>query len=213
MPYCETITTAQSLHIAVWHLSEELPTLLAMWGDEPLPYHYHASNNEKRCREIVATALLLRQYFGKDVAWHHTPEGAPRIDNYNISISHTHDYVAIALHPTRRVGIDIETIQERALRIAPRFMSESELAQLPPEEELLPDGTASRAIAIHMTWSIKEAVYKIHSTAVDFRNHIAVAQLHALPHGTTTVHLPATDTTIEAHYRRYDSCSLAWVID
>lgn len=213
MPYCETIVTPQSLHIVTWHLCEDLPTLQALWGNAPLPQHYPAGRNEKRCKEILATALLLRHYFRREVLWHHAPNGAPLIEGYNISISHTINYIAIALHPTRRVGIDIERIGERVMRVAPRFMSEDELSQLPPDNATLPDDTSCRALASHMIWSIKEAVYKLHPTAVDFRNNIHTSRLTSLPDGTTTAHLPATGHTMEVHYCRYDNCAMAWAIE
>lgn len=213
MPYCTTLTTPEQLHIALWHLNESLPQLLAMWGNSPLPLRYEQASAEKRRREILATALLMRHYFGHDTALHHAPNGAPFTNTHNISISHTLNYVAIALHPTRRVGVDIELIKERALRVAPRFLNECEMAQLPHDSLLLPDGTSARATAIHMAWSVKEAVYKLYSTAVDFRNDIHLSPFITLPNGSTTAHLPATNTTIDTHYQRYDNCSLAWVIE
>ena len=123
MPYCETITTAQNVRIATWHLTERLDELMALWGTNSFPQRLAEVGNEKRKCEILATALLMRELFGHDIELHHAPNGAPLIDEGNISISHTFTYVAIAHHPTRRVGIDIEIIGERAVRVASRILS------------------------------------------------------------------------------------------
>ena len=212
MPYCQTFTTPQQIHIAIWHLTETLDELMKLWGKEEYPQRFIEANAEKRRREILATALLMREYFGRDIALRHAPNGAPLIDEGNISISHTATHIAIALHPTCRVGIDIEKIGNRAERVVSRFMSANELAQLPQEDTSYTNGITDRALAIHMAWSVKEAVFKIHPTAIEFRRDIILSPMHTLPPGSVTAHLSDSDTPIEAHYTLYDGCSLAWTL-
>ena len=211
MPYCDTLITPQQIHIAIWQLTETLDELMMLWGKDDYPQRFMNVQAEKRRREILATALLLREYFGHDVELRHAPNGAPLIDECNISISHTGTHIAIALHPTCRVGVDIETIGRRAERVVSRFMSVEEVAQLPQEENLPAGDTTQRLIAIHMAWSVKEAIYKIHPTAVEFRRDIILSPMKALPSGSVTAHLSDSDTPIEAHYTLYEGCSLAWV--
>lgn len=206
MPYIETIVTPQSLHIGIWQLTEELPQLVALWGNAEMPENYARATSEKRQREILATALLIRNLCGRDIPVQHTQEGAPYIEQGNISISHTSTYVAVAFHPTCRIGVDIETLGTKAVRVAERFMSQQELAHLPNDE-------ASRATAIHMTWSAKEAVYKIYPQAVEFREDIILSPFIELPHGAVDAHLTTLNRHIKAHYTLYNGCSLAWVIE
>lgn len=213
MPYCETIKPSTGIEIALWHLSEELPELLTLWGKAELPAHYHTAKAEKRRREIVATALLMRHCLGKDVELRHAPNGAPLIDNGYISISHTATYVAVATHASRHIGVDIERMGSRAERVMSRFLSPQEMADLPTCHTTLPCATTHRTAAIHIAWSVKEAIYKIHPTAVEFCEDIILTPITTLPHGTTTALLPATGTTLQAHYTLYDGCSLAWVVE
>lgn len=213
MPYIETIVTPQSLHIGIWHLTEDVPQLVALWGKAEMPPNYARATSDKRQREIAATALLIRHMRGCDIAVQHTDNGAPYIDRGYISISHTSSYVAVAFHPTRRVGIDIEMLGTKAIRVMERFMSSEEMASLPHNDAHLADGVSARAAAIHLAWSVKEAVYKICPHAVEFREDILIERFKELPSGTVNVHLPSLNHSIEAHYTLYRGCSLAWALE
>ena len=105
MPYSHTTVTPQQVHILFWRLSETIDELIELWGKEKYPQRYDSAMTEKRRCEIMATALLLRQHFGKDITINYTTNGAPIIDNGYISISHTAAYVVIAIHPLRPVGV------------------------------------------------------------------------------------------------------------
>ena len=207
MPYSQSFDTDQNVHIMTWHLTETLDELITLWGKENYPHHYIEAKADKRRREILATALLLRQHYGDDVELRHAPNGAPIIDKENISISHTATHVAIALHPTHLVGVDIETIGQRAVRVASRFLSRDELALLPAEENSI-----ARTTAIHIAWSVKEAIFKIHPTAIEFRRNIILSPIPTTPCGSVTACLSDSITPIEAHYMLYDGCILAWSV-
>lgn len=212
MPHCHTITTEQGVRIDIWRIDETLEQLLDLWGDAQLPSNYKVATATKRQREIVATALLMRHRFAQDLELRHAPNGAPIIDTGNISISHTATHVAIATHPSRQVGIDIETLGNRATRVATRFLSPHELQALPLDDTAVEAGHSCRGVAIHLAWSVKEAVYKVHPHAVEFREDIILTPFTTLPSGSVEAHLPAIYTTIEAHYTLFDGCTLAWVI-
>lgn len=72
--------------------------------------------------------------------------------SYEISISHCLPYVAIALHESKSVGIDIEREQTKILKVAPRVFSEKEIAFC--RESI------RKACII---WACKEALYKIYA--------------------------------------------------
>ncbi|MBQ2980484.1 MAG: 4'-phosphopantetheinyl transferase superfamily protein [Bacteroidaceae bacterium] len=212
MPHCHTIITQQGIRIDIWRIDETLEQLLYLWGDAQLPSNYKVATATKRQREIVATALLMRHRFAQDLELRHTPNGAPIIDVGNISISHTATHVAIATHPSRQVGIDIETLGCRATRVATRFLSPHELEALPIDDTEFETGHSRRGVAIHFAWSIKEAVYKVHPHAVEFREDIILSPIVTLPTGSVEAYLPAINATSEAHYTLYDGCTLAWVV-
>lgn len=213
MPFAEIIHTPQSLHIAVWQLNEDLPQLLLLWGDGVLPEDFNKAASDKRRREILATALLLRHYWGCDMPLQHAHNGAPIINQGYISISHTASYVVAAFHPTRRIGVDIEILGTKATRVVERFLSSREVAALPDDSTLLVNGLSSRSAAIHLAWSVKEAIYKIHPDAVEFREDIILEAFEDLPDGCVVANLPAENCCLKAYYTLYNDCSLAWTIE
>lgn len=212
MPYSHTIVTPQQAHIAIWHLDESLDELMAIWNSPAYPSSFYNASSEKRRREILATALLMRQHFGRDITLDHAANGAPLIEEGFISISHTATHVVIATHSSRAIGVDIETIGTKAVRVMERFLSPEEISELPCEQHTLPCGTSYRCAAIHMAWSIKESIYKIHPQAVEFRRDIILSPITTLPDGATKARLSKENNMVEAHYTLYDGCSLAWAL-
>jgi len=105
----------------------------------------------KRKREFVATRILRHRIFGfKHI--HYDPNGAPYIEDEGyISISHARGIVGIAFCNEFRVGLDLETIEQKALRLSGKFLSESEKKEL------------NQLDATEMTkaWSAKEVLYKL----------------------------------------------------
>lgn len=70
--------------------------------------------------------------------------------DYQISISHTEDYVAVIGSPAN-VGIDIQSITPKIEKIAPKFIRDDEYAFIPISESLW---------YCHTIWGAKEAMYK-----------------------------------------------------
>ncbi len=104
----------------------------------------------KREAERVAKEQLLSELLGKDCSLIYTSEGRPLLSDRHISISHSKTHLCVALSKTQEIGVDIEEIQPRLLRVKDRFLN-------PIEREEIGDDLALLAI----TWSAKEAIYKI----------------------------------------------------
>lgn len=206
MPYQESFTPVPDLQILTWHLAEELEDLLALWGSVPLPEPYCSSASVKRKKEILAEALLLRHYFGTDVVLHHRSDGSPYIDGCYVSVSHTKSYVAIALHPTRRIGVDIEILGHKAMRVAPRFLHPDELCAL---------GEVGKMEAVHICWSAKEALYKLHPIErCDFAQDIRLDSFEVMSEGSVKARLSyMPEKVFVVQYVIYHGCSLTYVVE
>ncbi|MEZ4852919.1 4'-phosphopantetheinyl transferase superfamily protein [Flavobacterium sp.] len=88
----------------------------------------------------------------------------PLPDEINISISHSFDFSCICISTDNKVGIDIEIIKPKILKIAPRFMDVSHLENLYPEEQI------EKATVI---WGAKESIFKIkNEKGISFPKHI-----------------------------------------
>ena len=135
-------TTAQNCKIAIWKIKESLDELLQL-------YHTISTTNfntEKRNKEWIASRLLLNE-INPNYSISYNEFGAPELDNGTyISISHSKGLVAIIISQ-KQVGIDIEEISDKALRVSSKFISTNNLKSLTTEKATL-------------IWCCKEAIYK-----------------------------------------------------
>ncbi len=82
------------------------------------------------------------------------------------SISHSFPFVGVAVAP-QAVGIDVQTLQEKIVRIQYKFLS--------PEEQALCNNHAAR---ITLAWAAKEAAFKRYGLgAVDFIRHMPIRDM------------------------------------
>ena len=83
------------------------------------------SKSQQRRKERLAVRLLLLQAGITGLAYEES--GKPYlVDGPYISISHSRDWVCVALHDSRPIGIDLECFSDRMLALAQRFMNEEE---------------------------------------------------------------------------------------
>jgi phosphopantetheinyl transferase len=128
--------------LALWQMSESL---------EQLPVSSQvdlsAFPSLRRKKEKLTEYLLLKELTGEEsLVIRHNDDGAPFVDGYFISLSHTEGWAAMILSKSHRVGIDIEYVSERVNRVASRFIREDE-QQATLAERLI-------------NWCSKESVYK-----------------------------------------------------
>lgn len=96
-----------------------------------------------------AVVQLLKEFVGPDARVLHDADGAPSLagSEMHLSISHSHNFAAIALDPDVRIGVDIEEPRlEQLKRVISKF--------LVPEELPLWENKLLRA------WTAKEATFK-----------------------------------------------------
>ncbi|MDR0687833.1 MAG: 4'-phosphopantetheinyl transferase superfamily protein [Prevotellaceae bacterium] len=130
---------------------------------------YRLLGSAKRMRERTAALQLLHHTLGVEDALHHYPNGKPYLaaDSHRISISHTRRCVAVALHPCREVGVDVEEISRSFAKVAPRYLSAGELAH------------CRAPVQLCVAWCAKETVYKLAGEeGVDFAKHILLNLLN-----------------------------------
>ena len=144
--------------LGFWKIEETLEELMSMATPE-LQRQLQAMSfkSDKRQLEFVAVRLLLRTLVGTDATIGYKDSGEPYLDDgsYYISITHTREYVGIILNPTYRVGIDVERISDKAVRVKDKFLSEGEQAFVEHD---------NARVHLALMWSVKEAIYKVMST-------------------------------------------------
>ena len=171
MPFFQQLHIADT-HVYTWQLTEAVAQLRVgltlSQGEEERLMMLHS---EKKQREFLAIRYLLREAQQPTTALYYTPEGKPQLEGQYISISHSHDFVMIALSPDP-IGIDIERCTPRILRLAPRFTP----WQAPSDMDEL-----TQIQAYTQLWTIKEALYKVTDLpSVRFYEDLQVAHFEPL---------------------------------
>jgi len=169
MPLYKTIPIEQGL-IGVWQLSESENNLLTKFSEDELsdPLFTRYSHG-KRKAEWLSARLLLREMIGNEFSITYLASGRPILNHGNfrkISITHSRNFVAVIVHKSKNIGIDIEDTTRDFKRIEKRFLSEEELRFL-GEDNMLKC----------LYWCTKEAVFKlVEEEGIEFREQIIVSQ-------------------------------------
>lgn len=120
----------------------------------------------RREAEREAVARLVRYAFGEDARLEHSDAGVPFVEGAEkyISISHSRSVACLAVADDGVPGVDVEQAREQLRRVAPRVLSDDEIAVYGSSISLL-----------LRSWTLKEALYKAALTpGLDFRADIAL---------------------------------------
>ncbi len=143
--------------IAIWDVCESLEELKNLSQECNLS----GIKSEKRKKEFLAGRLLLEK-IQPNTSIIYNRYGAPTLsDGTFVSISHSKNLVAFIVSD-KKVGLDIEQISEKALRLSSRFIAKDNHQKLTLEKATL-------------IWCCKEAIFKWHQKGgVDFKKDICL---------------------------------------
>lgn len=160
-----------NLTVGIWKVDETVEQLRSMFHQFSIYEEGFARfSAEKRKQEWLAVRVLLKEMLGEEKEIAYNSSGKPCLKDGSacISFSHTNGYVAVAIHPSAEVGVDIEQYGTRVQRVASRFIREGEKVSIASGDEIY-------GLLLH--WSAKETMFKLmDDQAVDFIDH-----LHILP--------------------------------
>jgi len=109
----------------------------------------------KRKTEIYCVRYILQNILNCKKIISYNNNAKPIIDKKNkISISHSNNFIAVYLS-NKDIGIDIEKISEKSLRVKEKFISNSEISLLKKYDD--------KAMYCTLFWSVKETVFKLFS--------------------------------------------------
>ena len=168
MPVIEDFNVSSKTRYVLWEITENYETLFSgIELDFKSKQMLSQKKSETHKNQFLAVRYLLK-YLSIDLLnLNYNSLGNPFFENnYKISISHSGVYVAVIISDTD-VGIDIETINDRILKIKGRYL-ETELnypLELNTETSLV-------------YWNIKESVFKaVDKPGIDFKKNILVPPL------------------------------------
>jgi phosphopantetheinyl transferase len=171
MPLHKVIYLANNTKLYLWKITEELNELLKeVKLKDSSSARLNGMKSESHRKGFLAVRKLLQHIdyndfdlfydaFGKP---HIKPQGC-NINDIHISISHSHGFSAIVISD-KNVGLDIEILKEKTLKIAPRFLDMIHLENLSENDKI------KKATVI---WGIKESIFKIkNEVGISFTDHI-----------------------------------------
>jgi len=171
MPLLFTKRLLPHTSLALWQLDESIDELLlALPGHVTLSPDL-AQAHPKRQREWLASRLLvyqlLQQFTSQPLVLERDAFGKPYFSEpgLHLSITHAPRMVAVILSAACEVGIDIEPIGPKALKVADKFLTEDEKGY-----------TAGDPLLTSLYWSAKETLYKLYSRKkLIFKENLHVA--------------------------------------
>ncbi len=165
MPLYKEVIINHTTTLYLWKITEDLE-----WFTDVVELNnssqkrINSMKSESHQKGFLAVRMLLQHLGYNDFDLEYDAKGKPYLkDDKYISISHSHEFSAIAVS-THSIGIDLEMVKEKTLKIASRFMDVSHLENLSDIEKI------QKATVI---WGIKESIFKIKSIeGISFTNHI-----------------------------------------
>jgi 4'-phosphopantetheinyl transferase len=177
MPVIYKIERKDGQRTAVWEIMEDESTLLKIAALNKTDLRaFSLITNEGRRLEWLAVRVLLKEFYPANPSIDYHENGKPLLVNPvrtgtdghtdKISISHSGNMVAIALHSDQSPGIDIEMLHPRIFKIASRFISEMEKRYL---------GANPSIEQLTVTWGAKEVMFKVYAHGgVTFKSDLNV---------------------------------------
>ncbi|MCQ2349858.1 MAG: 4'-phosphopantetheinyl transferase superfamily protein [Paludibacteraceae bacterium] len=195
--------------LAMWKVEESVEELLSMlFNREEHRAAISKMGAEKRQKEYLVSRVMLNAVLNDDKTIAYHPNGAPYITDgsYNLSIAHTGTYVTILLHKTAKVGIDIERMSDKVVRVQSKFLSDGELQMLDP---------TNNKTHLTLLWAAKEALYKVMGVeVVDFVTNLTVNPFKPYLDGEMTAEENVTPDhhKYTLNYRVFPEFVLVWTI-
>lgn len=183
MPLYKTINYNSSTQILVWEITESFEELFSKVILKPkTKKRLDAMKSEMHQRAFLSVRMLLKEAGYSDFELHYDEFGKPYfLDGKHISITHSHHFSAIVISD-ETVGIDIEMIRDKILRIANKFVNDTELNRLQGFDHL------DYIKKLTVKWGAKEAIFKIRNEkGISFKDHIQVDSFEIEDQKTTAI--------------------------
>lgn len=171
MPLFFNKIVCNEIHLTVWKITETLNELKINFDLEAdyLMLANEIVNENKRVEFLVSRITIKSACQENNISFTSIDKdehGKPFLANsdWQMSISHTKNFVGVVLRKYKPLGIDIEKPQPKMFKILNRLCTFAEL-------ELIGDNMEQASII----WSAKEALYKLYGKRkVDFKENLLI---------------------------------------
>lgn len=190
--------------IGIWKLEEDIEHLLERYKLKPHEYAtFSKFRSSKRKLEWISVRMLLQQMDSKiSIEYINGRKPSIKDDNREISISHSNQYVTVAISETP-VGIDIESSSRSISKITSRFLTEQEFQNISSADQF------EQATLPFIIWSAKEAFFKLINIPTIKYNIEVNSNIKDLSKDNFIVNY--NDTTYRCRYQIFDKQVLVWI--
>ncbi|MGK6350114.1 4'-phosphopantetheinyl transferase family protein [Parapedobacter sp. DT-150] len=200
-----------NVRFAIWRIEESAEELISRLQ---LNARERATlgrlNKGKRTLHWLATRVLLRKMLNTDgfIDCPSDENGKPYLANFpqRISLTHSFDYAAVMMSDNGEVGIDLELVKPKILRIADKFMKPDELESI----------GKNNIEKLYACWSAKEAVYKLQGNrGVSFKDNMTIRPFDFQDQGVLFLALdaPHCQQPFKVYYEKFQEYMLAYVME
>ena len=188
-----------AFRLGLWKIEEDIP-----FFESAIPYRSNAVNQERAKQQLAARMALESVHRNFPFNQVRIVEGGKPVLKNNaskFSLSHCNGFSAAIVSDKNEVGIDIEPIHDRVLKVEKKFLNEHEL------DLLASTGAAHRVVYSTLFWSLKEAMFKWWGRGgVDFSRDIEIVEFNADDVGSALMKFAKMpDVIFEANYIRYEN--------
>lgn len=197
---------------AIWQVDEPEDWLLEQARLTQFEWMELERMKGNRRKEFLSGRMLLGHVGDglRNFHCHKDEYGKPHLQGHpwHISFSHSFQYSATIAGPGR-VGIDLEVIHPRVLKIADKFLR--------PEEKANWVAQGASLEQLLCIWGSKEALYKMWGKrGLDWKDHIVVPPFTFVPgNGSFTGYVHKHDLRMNAaiHYKVMDPLICIWAVE
>lgn len=198
--------------LGLWKITEDIDISLSQIDLSKNELNrFNSFANETRKKHWLAYRILINKLINNNQ--HNKIEydkyGKPYLKdlNYKISVTHTDYYAAAIISKTKKVGIDIEKISPRILKVKHKFLMNEELKFIEKKQNLE---------HLYIYWCSKEAMYKLYGKRnLDFRKNLYVKNFAISQNGKTKgiIKNDTTEKSVELNFEFFDKHVLVYSID
>jgi 4'-phosphopantetheinyl transferase len=193
--------------LIVWEVTESEDFFLAnlsklVWKDEEFVKTKFAAKRLELLAARYAAKVIVTELGGDFNGIAKDEYGKPYlVDNeWEMSLTHTSKYVAVALHKSQKIGVDLEKPSAKMWRIQKRLFSSEEIAAINNDLSTM-----------SIYWSAKEALYKIYGKrGMDFMENMSLQQTTKGFIG--NIKMPDCESIHQVYSEKFKEYILVWLV-
>ncbi|MDB5283989.1 MAG: 4-phosphopantetheinyl transferase superfamily protein [Bacteroidota bacterium] len=188
--------------IAIWRIEEDMSFFQAKFSNLP------EIQNENKRLQWFATRFLANEILGSHAEIVKDESGKPWLKDsaHHISISHSAQFAAVMMSNTKAVGIDLEPVNEKVERIAPKFLRSDEIDAI---------NAAEKTRKLILYWSAKESLYKLYGKGgIEFTTQLLISPFDLQDRGELSAEIKAAEhlTGLKVQYEFFEGHVLSYVV-